>query len=138
MDKLQRGIEKLFSLPDWPVDEKRKRIFLSLCIIISMPATTIYGLIDLFQGRWMEGTLVVGNSFVMIGVLFLLRHLREMNFVYRFCGFLGFSLLLYEMAVGGGEGYAILWFYFYPITIFFLLGRKEGLLWTLTMPTNVA
>ena len=29
------------------------------------------------------------------------------------------------LAIGGGEGHAFLWFYFYPIALFFLFGRGE-------------
>lgn len=131
MDPIQGVIAKLFGFPKLPADEQRKRIFLAVCILISVPATTIYGLIDGFQGRSVEAAVILGIGALLTLVLFLLRHLHNMIYAYRFSAVLVFFTLIYEMSIGGGEGYAFLWFYFYPITLFFIFGRKEGLLWVL-------
>jgi len=52
-----------------------------------------------------------------------------MNRLYRFSAILVISLLCYELAIGGGEGYAFLWFYFFPLAAFYLVGKQEGIVW---------
>ena len=49
--------------------------------------------------------------------------------MYRFSGLMVLLLLCYELAIGGGEGYAFLWFYFFPIAAFYLVGKEEGIIW---------
>ena len=40
--------------------------------------------------------------------------------------------LTYQVATGGGEGYAILWYYVFPMTAIYLTNAKEGLVWILS------
>lgn len=119
----------MFDMPSLSVDERRKRVFLSLCIFVTAPATTIFGLIDFFQQRHAEGALIIGISLLLISVLCLFRYLEKMVSAYRFCSGIVFLVLVYEMATGGGEGYAFVWFYFFPIALFFLFGNREGFFW---------
>ena len=124
-------IDSVFGLRDVSVDEQRKRLFLSLCILVSVPAVTAYGIIDLADGRSVEGLVILFLNGVLVTLLLLFRYLQNMLAVFRICTLIVLVFLSYEMAIGGGEGYAFLWFYFFPITQFFLLGTKEGVLWVL-------
>jgi hypothetical protein len=129
MDRLQGKIEKLIGLADLPADERRKRLFLSVCILVSVPMIGIYGLVDWHEGRRAEGSLIITVAVIFLAIVFLLRHLKNIVVAHRFSAGLVFVLLVYELAVGGGEGYAFLWFYFFPIALFFLFGAKEGAVW---------
>lgn len=131
MELIQNVIAKIFGFPKLSADEHRKRIFLAVCILVSVPAIAVYGLIDGLEGRTVEASVILSIGALLTLVLFLLRYLQNMIHVYRLCGVLVFLALIYEMIIGGGDGYAFLWFYFYPIALFFILGRKEGLLWVL-------
>jgi len=51
--------------------------------------------------------------------------------MFRLSAFIVFSYLCYELAAGGAEGHAFLWFYFFPIAAFYLVGKKEGGVWVL-------
>lgn len=138
MSQLKRIVNCLFRLPDLSLDERRKRMFLSLSILVTVPVTTVYGLIDYFQDRCVEGLCVVGLGGLLVIIFFLFRYLKSMVMAFRCCGALVFSLFAYETAVGGGEGYAFVWFYFFPIALFFLFGVKEGLVWGLATLVLIA
>jgi hypothetical protein len=122
-------LDRLFPFAGLTVDERRKRIFLSLCIFVTVPVAAIFGIFDLLEGRSVEGALIVGMGALLTTILFLFRMVADMTNVYRCCGVLVFLLMTYELAIGGGEGYAFVWFYFFPIALFFIFGRKEGLVW---------
>ena len=52
-------IASFFGMRDVSVDEQRKRLFLSLCIPVSIPAVTTYGIFDLADGRSVEGLVIL-------------------------------------------------------------------------------
>ncbi len=131
MEKFQRCIEWLFGLPDLPVDERRKRTLLFVCILVAVPMISIYGGIDWYEGRRIEGAIIIGVALFMISIAYMARNLERMPRAYRISAGVVFLLLVYELAIGGGEGHAFLWFYFYPIALFFLFGRKEGMIWVI-------
>ena len=61
--------------------------------------------------------------------LLALKHMHTMVNVYRVTAMLVSALLCYELATGGGEEHAFLWFYFFPLVAFYLVEKKEGLVW---------
>ena len=131
MENLQRRIERLSGSPDLPVDERRKRMLLIICILVTVPMISIYGAIDWFAGRRMEGAVIISAALIFLSIAYLARKLKRMIQAYRISAGLVFVLLVYELAIGGGEGHAFLWFYFYPIALFFLFGRREGMIWVI-------
>lgn len=131
MEKFQSSIEWLFGLPNLPVDERRKRTLLFVCILVAVPMISIYGGIDWYEGRRIEGATIIAVALFMLSIAYVARNLERMVRAYRISAGVVFLLLVYELAIGGGEGYAFLWFYFYPIALFFLFGRREGLIWVI-------
>jgi hypothetical protein len=121
---------KIFSsIEGQSVDETRKRTFLSFCIVICIPFVALFAINDLKNQRIWEGLSILFVLAVFISNLFALKYIKNMIMGYRFSGLLVLSLLCYELAIGGGEGYAFLWFYFFPIAAFYLVGKKEGIIW---------
>ncbi|MBI5897092.1 MAG: hypothetical protein HZB24_14180 [Desulfobacterales bacterium] len=92
---------------------------------------SIYGGIDWYEGRRIEGATIIAVALFMLSIAYVARNLERMVRAYRISAGVVFLLLVYELAIGGGEGYAFLWFYFYPIALFFLFGRREGLIWVI-------
>lgn len=138
MDRLQQIFETYFRLPDVQLDERRKRFFVSLCIFVAVPLSAIYGLIDIWQGRVFEGVFLLTMDALLIAVLVLFRYFIALSMMFRICAGIGLLVLVYELAIGGGDGYAFLWFYFYPITYFYIFGRSEGGYWTLASAACLA
>lgn len=127
--KYFKYIEKLTSKSDMPVDEKRKRAFIAFCILIIVPVVAIFGIKDLLSGNTFEGTLVLSISIFFLINLFFVRWLRSILQIFRFSVILVLILLSYEVMIGGGDGNAYLWFYFYPVAAYYLFGKKEGTFW---------
>ena len=126
---LFKYLEKLFGIDGHSADEGRKRAFLSFGIIICLPFVTFFAINDLKNNRIYEGLFILLFLVVLLFVLFALKSIKNMKILYRFSGISVLLLLSYELAIGGGEGRAFLWFYFFPIAAFYLAGKKEGLFW---------
>ena len=126
---LAGAFQKKFVMAGQSVDETRKRTFLAFCIVISSPVLFLFSLEDLLRGRILEGLVVMLVVAVFCTVLFSLKRARNMIGIYRFSGALVFLMLCYELIIGAGGGYAFLWFYFFPLAAFYLVGKKEGIIW---------
>jgi hypothetical protein len=127
---------KLVSLPKrfvplhLTVDERRKRQFLALFLGLLTPALALIGLLN---SR--TGSMATANIGVWLGVFFgivsllALRYLANLTPMF-YVGFtVTLAILTYQAALGTGEGMAFLWFYFFPLSTFFLFGKWKGLLW---------
>ncbi len=78
---------------------------------------------------------------------YFLGKLKRGIIVYRINSILFGLLVLYMLMVGGEGGSKILWMYTFPLIVFFLLGKNEGIFWTggifaisfalLWMPSNL-
>ena len=53
--------------------------------------------------------------------------------VYRVNSSLFFCFLVYLMILGADQNSMMLWMYLFPPIVFYLLGQKEGIVWTLVM-----
>jgi len=117
--------------PEMDTDEKRRSLFFAICILICVPALVLFSVDDLISGNYNEAIAVLFMAFILIGALFLLRYLKKILPVFRVIISLVLLLLAFELSIGGGNGYAFVWFYCLPITIFCLFGKKEGPFWVL-------
>jgi PAS domain S-box-containing protein len=102
-----------------------------------VPAMMIYGVYNYSVG---STTLAFSIFFLiflfLVGAVFQARRPAGM-LVFRFCGVAYCSLLLYMFVLGGEGGSKALWLFTFPLIGFFLLGKKEGLVWTLLLITAV-
>jgi hypothetical protein len=110
-------------------DERRKRVLLALTIAIAGPAACIYALVDLAAGRWPEGLAALGVAGAQVIFLPFLGRARDIVRVFRVIISALLLLMAFEVAIGGGDGYAFLWFYFLPFLIFYITGTREGFAW---------
>ncbi|MFH1984859.1 MAG: hypothetical protein ABIL58_23715 [Pseudomonadota bacterium] len=122
-------LENQFSWAEMGTEERRKRSFLAVSILVPVPFAVVYGLNDLLSGRLLEGSVVIGVMLILMTNLLLLR-IRENTISHlRITALLALMLLTNELSLGGGEGNAFVWFYFFPITMFYLFGTGEGSWW---------
>jgi hypothetical protein len=113
--------------------EHDKRLFLSFCILLMIPAILIFGIIDLFTGRLLEAGLVFGVITMLVALVVLLGRNRRFNLILRLIVTFLNLILFYELYIGGGGGSAFLWFFLLPSSTIFLLGFKEGVIWMSAM-----
>ena len=125
-------IEKLFVKADMEVDEERRQFFLAIGLLLSIPVLFIFACQDLMEGSRLEGIFVMGIVPVFIIHLIVLKTMNNVLFISRISTFLILILLSHELYIGGGNGYAFVWFYPIPIGVFFLFGKREGSIWILS------
>ena len=124
------GFEKLLVPTDLSVDEQRKRRFLALFLVLLTPALFLLGLFNSWNQPSTTANLILwgGAAFSLLSVLSL-RYLKNIKPMF----YLGFTITLaimtYQAAIGTGAGMTFLWFYFFPLSTFFLFGKYKGLLW---------
>lgn len=116
---------------DQDADESRKRTFLACCIFLFIPIVCCFAIDDFMNSRILEGLFILLLVAVLSGILFVIKNSKNLTRIYRFSVLIVLSYLCYELAVGGAEGHAFLWFYFFPIAVFYLFGKKEGVVWVL-------
>jgi signal transduction histidine kinase/DNA-binding response OmpR family regulator len=112
------------------LEERRKRIYVSLVTIFTFPILYGFGIYFLVQGYMFDGlgALVVGT----VGVLTLLcvRSRQNVKNIYRInIAFVG-VLFIYFLVTSRFPGHGVLWLYIFPLITIFILGRREGALWT--------
>ncbi|MFH1707227.1 MAG: hypothetical protein ABIF71_04855 [Planctomycetota bacterium] len=109
--------------------ERRKRLFLAFCMLVAIVTIMVMDLMSFF-GNTATELLVDGISVaVLLANFILLRILRRGILLYRFDAFLIGSLFVYYTIMDNGIGTSVLWSLSYPLTVFYLFGRKEGLAW---------
>lgn len=126
-----RSAERLAAPPGTVAEERRKRTYLVLALVVLIPTITIFGIEDLRQGDLTGGSIVLAMAAFMAVTLMALPRVRDLAWVFRLGVTLTLALELFELAHGGGEGFALLWFYCVPVLLMTLFGSREGSLWTL-------
>jgi hypothetical protein len=110
-------------------EERLKRRFLSLCIMIMAPVILVFGLKDFVDAQYLEGALVFGIVTLLMGLFIILNRSRAYVGIMRtVAGLLTFTLF-YEFYTGGGNGGAFQWMFIMPTGLVFLLGFSEGAVW---------
>ncbi len=123
----------LFSGPDQNFEEKRKRIVLTLFSLAGIPTLISFGIFHFSRGSFSRSLALFLVAAIMTGCLFSLRYLKRALPVHRIVALLLGSYFLSTMITGGAHGSKILWVLLFPLIVFFLLGKKEGLLWSVTV-----
>ncbi|MDC7224452.1 MAG: hypothetical protein PQJ60_11980, partial [Spirochaetales bacterium] len=72
---------------------------------------------------------IVPVFFSLIISLLSLKKSKHPFFIYRLNTVLFGNLLLFMLATGGPNGSKMQWMYMYPLIIYLLLGKNEGLYW---------
>jgi len=87
------------------------------------------GTLRLAQSRWLVGSVDLATAAMLLANLLLLRRLRRVM-MSSAVGTAGLFLLVVFLYASGIAGvYSIVWSYFFPVTAFFLFGRRGGWLW---------
>lgn len=127
MNRFIALLEKIFTRPHLPLEERRQRVFMALAIVIISPVIFGFGLIDLFfHETRTEGLLIITVALIGLFILIMLKYSSNVGSILRFGNIVLLILLVYELAIGGGDGLAFLWFYAYPPATLFLFREKEG------------
>jgi signal transduction histidine kinase len=98
-------------------------------MVMAFWSLVIFGLLNIWEGRVVVGRLeVVGAVAVAVNMVGLrLSHNVMIARAYFLCIIM--TLLFVMLVTGGTAGAGIFWFFTFPVTAFFLAGRRQGVMW---------
>ncbi len=133
-------IEKLVSISKFltssgevDAEEERKRLITFFFLLFGIPVLLTYAAIHLINAEYLEGTLDLVAGVTLTFSLVYLRYLKRGVIAYRINIAIIACLFLYLIFMGGAFGSRMLWMYTFPLIALFLLGKEEGLLWTVVV-----
>lgn len=109
--------------------EKQRHKYFLICLAASIPPLVLFGVDDFMAGRRLEAFLTFTQGVLFI-CLFIWGILSKSMVFLRAAMFLFSVFLLYLIVGGTGDGYGSLWIYTFPLASFYLLERREGIVWT--------
>ena len=118
-----------------PIDidfrDKYRRLFAGLVVIVTIPIAYLFSFI-----RFTDDDPLLGLFLFLLAVgltvgFFTLRKIKNINNIYRISLMLIGLLFLFLLKDSGTHNHRALWLYIYPLEVYFLLGRKEGTIYTL-------
>ena len=124
-----RYLEDLCSRPDTSAEDRSRRGYFALCLLMLMPPLAGYAVVDLARGRVVEASTTLVATAAMAGVVVLMSRLRQVWGIFRISCLLIIAIAFHTTATGGGDGLAFVWFYTTPLIVFFLFGGREGAIW---------
>jgi len=107
----------------------RRRLFVIFLLLLIVPLL-IFGSIWTMKGSYSFGLSDITLCFMLIFFILILRRMRKGLIFYRITTLLLVCILTYWLYTGAVEGTASLWVIAFPSYAFFLMGRREGLYWT--------
>ena len=135
--KLTKSLKRIWllffrslTMPDIGIEEERKRLLIIPACLVSLPVVYAFAFYHLIMAHYNVGfvDLLVGVG--LTACLISLRFLRKGLIIFRIITVLFGILVAYNMYLGGAHGERIVWIYVFPLVVFFMLGKKEGLLWS--------
>ena len=120
----------LVGLQSLEFEEKRKRMLLACFSLVGLILLVSLAASDFAVGNFLEGTIEFLIACWLLCVLILLRNSQKVVILFRITIllliFLVFDVLISD---AGAQGSKLLWYFGLPPCIFFLLGKREGILW---------
>ncbi len=130
---LRRLLRRIFQDDEPDLEERaRKKLFAIFLLILGVPLFFV-GVNHALSGMVAYGVVNMILSLALIGIVFSIHRIRRGIYLYRLVSLLFWLLLFYWVATSPGFGFASIWTILYPIFVFFLLGKKEGFAWSVTM-----
>jgi len=129
-DTILTLFDSLFHRPDQSFEEERKKTVFALFLLFGISTLISFGIFHFSRGSFTRSLLLFLVVALLTASLISLRYLKRALPVFRMATFILGCYFLSTMIIGGAQGARILWLLLFPPIAFFLLGKKEGLLWS--------
>ena len=123
IDKLDR----LLSPFELDLEEKSKRVLSWFMVIFTAPVLLVFSAIHLAKADYPLGTFLLISGLTIATTITFLRNFRSVTAFFTINLSIIGILFIYLLVKSGPHGYMAQWIYVYPLVVFFLLGRNEGL-----------
>lgn len=111
------------------VEESRKRIYVLIGIIFSIPVLAGYGIFYFSQNKLFDGLLNSAVAICLIIISVLVMKTGGRPWLYRFGMASLLLLLVYNVGYAPSGESEALWLIVIPMVVFYLFGTREGLTW---------
>ena len=131
--KISHFFKTILNPPGFNIaDRGRRRLFVVLLLALILPLL-IFGVVHNQKGDYHFGIVNFLMAMVFFGFIFMLRYSKTGKTLYRMAIVLIVILLCYWVKAGTGQGYASIWVLAFPPFVFYLMGKREGSLWSLLL-----
>jgi signal transduction histidine kinase len=117
--------------------EKSRRLLAGITVILAAPVLIIFSILHLGRQDFFLGFFLLFSGAGLALSFFILRRIEKLIIVSRVNLVAVGILFLFLLITSGPHGYMALWLYIYPLVVFFLLGRIEGLMFNLVFFLSV-
>lgn len=128
-DKTSQGPWRFFLNPAATGGDRNRRVFLALAVMVFGPVLFLFGVQDWVAGRPAEAVAVFVVVAVLFSSLLVNRIAHDIRWGYRLVALAVLGLMGFALGIGAGHGMSFLWFYFFPVGVFYLFGAREGGIW---------
>ena len=129
--KLLRPFAVLTGNIDRDIKETPKSLALAIFLIVGIAILFSLAVYHFMLGNGTRAVLLLLVGGVQLASLLALRNVRPQISIFRLNVILLGGYFLFLIVVGGAHGSRIFWALIFPMFTFFLLGKKEGVCWTL-------
>ncbi len=113
-------------------EEKVRMVHYTAFLVCAIPTMVVFGCISLVRSQYLLALFIMVSALCLLIGLVMLFRMENGRIVYRFNMLFFFILALYMVYMGGDGGSKSLWAFVFPLVSFFLLGLKEGSLWSVS------
>ena len=117
--------------------EKSRRLLAGITVILAAPVLIIFSILHLGRQDFFLGFFLLFSGAGLALSFFILRKIKKLIIMSRINLVVVGILFLFLLINSGPHGYMALWLYIYPLVVFFLLGRIEGLMFNLVFFLSV-
>lgn len=127
--RLWKPIENFIEKAPGDSGDKNRLLVYTVFLLLGVPTMAAYGIQSLIRGEYVLCSFVIVSAVGLSAGWYALGRTGKGGTVYRINVALYCALLTYMVVVGGDGGSKILWMYTFPLIAFFLIGKREGVLW---------
>ena len=124
--------------PDLSIEERARRRLFTIFLVLLVFPLIIFGIHLVQAGLYMYGVIDIMLAFIFFIFIIFLRKIKNAGMMYRTILAMLWLLLLYWVNTGAIKGYASLWVLAYPPFALYLMGKLEGLFWTVLVGSMTA
>ena len=117
--------------------EKSRRLLAGITVLLAAPVLIIFSILHLGRQDFFLGFFLLFSGAGLALSFFILRKTEKLIIISRINLIAVGILFLFLLFNSGPHGYMALWLYIYPLVVFFLLGRIEGLMFNLVFFLSV-
>jgi signal transduction histidine kinase len=111
-------------------EERSRRRLTGLLVIITAPTLFSFSIVRFLAGDYLLGFFLQSLCIIVTASMVLGRRLKDATVLFRINMALAGLLLLYLVGTSGAHPPRIFWAFIFPIEAFYLLSRKDGILYT--------